>query len=244
MGKARYRLHDQHLPSAPAAKRKSLNRNRSGGQPWGLTQIPCRFDISTLCPANSTKVSKERTSMSSKAWDSSLRLPGLIVESRAVIDGIVEMSGRLAAAGGNCPDCAMPSATLHSRYDRRVGRCEALVRAVAVASGGRPGSRMMARLSARWSRDTMLRVLRCGDPAAVPPPPARVVGIDDFEWRPGHSYRSIVVDLEGREDIDLLPDRQRATVIAWLRQNPQVKIICRDRSPGYGAAASEAAPQA
>jgi len=42
----------------------------------------------------------------------------------------------------------------------------------------------------------------------------------------------------------LLPDRQRDTVIAWLRQNPQVEIICRDRGPGYGAAASEAAPQA
>lgn len=103
---------------------------------------------------------------------------------------------------------------------------------------------MMARLSVPWSRDTMLRVLRRGDPAAMPPPPARVVGIDDFAWRRGHSYGSIVVDLERREVIDLLPDRQRDTVIAWLRQNPQVEIICRDRGPGYGAAASEAAPQA
>lgn len=125
-----------------------------------------------------------------------------------------------------------------------MGRCDALVRAVAVALGGRPGSRMMARLSAPWSRDTMLRVLRRSDPATVPPPPARVVGIDDFAWRRGHSYGSIVVDLERREVIDLLPDRQRDTVIAWLRQNPQVEIICRDRGPGYGAAASEAAPQA
>jgi transposase len=205
--------------------------------------------------------------MASKAWDSSLRLPGLIVERRTVTDGIVEMSGRLAAAGANCPDCAMPSTSLHSRYDRtlsdlpvsgstvrlllsvrrfrcthtpcprrtfseplappvgrrygrRVGRCDALVRAVAVALGGRPGSRMMARLSAPWSRDTMLRVLRRSDTAAVPPPPARVVGIDDFAWRRGHSYGSIVVDLERREVIDLLPDRQRDTVIAWLRQNP------------------------
>ena len=51
--------------------------------------------------------------MASKAWDSSLRLPGLIAESRTVIDGIVEMSGRLAAAGAKCPDCAMPSTALH-----------------------------------------------------------------------------------------------------------------------------------
>ena len=58
--------------------------------------------------------------MASKAWDSSLQLPGLIMESRTVIDGIVEMSGRLAAAGAKCPDCAMPSKSLHSRYDRRL----------------------------------------------------------------------------------------------------------------------------
>ncbi len=58
--------------------------------------------------------------MAPKAWDSSLRLPGLILESRTVIDGTVEMSGRLAAEGANCPDCAMPSKSLHSRYDRRL----------------------------------------------------------------------------------------------------------------------------
>ncbi|MEZ0135673.1 MULTISPECIES: ISL3 family transposase [Novosphingobium] len=229
--------------------------------------------------------------MAVKAWDSSLTLPGLIVESRAVVDGTVEVSGRLASAGAICPDCANPSTSFHSRYDRtlsdlpvsgstvrlrlsvrrfrcthtscqrrtfseplappvgrrygrRVGRCDALVRAAAVALGGRPEARMMARLAMPWSRDTMLRVLRRGDPAAELPPPARVVGIDDFAWRRGHSYGSIVVDLERRQVIDLLPDRRRDTVIAWLRQNPQVEIICRDRGPGYGVAASEAAPQA
>jgi len=61
---------------------------------------------------------------------------------------------------------------------------------------------------------------------------------------PGHEYGSIVVDLERRQVIDLLPDRQRETVIAWLRENPQVEIICRDRGPGYVAVATEAAAQA
>ena len=71
-----------------------------------------------------------------------------------------------------------------------------------------------------------------------------MIGIDDFAWRRGHSYGSIVVDLERRTVIDILPDRQRDTVMAWLRENRQVRIICRDRGPGYGAAAAEAAPQA
>ena len=75
-------------------------------------------------------------------------------------------------------------------------------------------------------------------------PPARVIGIDDFAWRRGHTYASIVVDLERRQVIDLLPDWQCETVMAWLRENPQVEIICRDRGPRYVAAATEAAPRA
>lgn len=229
--------------------------------------------------------------MGTRGWDDSLSLPGLIVDHRAIVDGVVRMSGRMAASHATCPDCGTASASCHSRYDRRlsdlpvsgarvelrlsvrrfrcvhdpcprmtfseplaptfgrrygrrIGRCEALLRAVAVALGGRPGARMMARLAVPWSRDTMLRVLRRGDPMVQPPSPARVIGIDDFAWRRGHSYGSIVVDLERRQVIDLLPDRRRETVVAWLRQNPQVEIICRDRGPVYVAAAKEAAPQA
>jgi transposase len=229
--------------------------------------------------------------LGARTWDSSLSLPGLIVDERTVVDGVVRLSGRMASLQGICPDCGTASASCHSRYDRtlsdlpvsgavvqlqlsvrrfrcshaqcprktfseslaptfgrrygrRIARCEALLRAVALVLGGRPGSRMMERLAVPWSRDTMLRVLRRGDPMAEAQPPARVIGIDDFAWRRGHSYGSIVVDLERREVIDLLPDRQRDTVIAWLKANPQVEVICRDRGPGYGAAATEASPQA
>ncbi|WP_287992251.1 hypothetical protein [Acidiphilium sp.] len=56
--------------------------------------------------------------------------------------------------------------------------------------------RLMVRLAVPWSRDTMLRVLRRGDPLTEPPPPARVIGIDDFSWRRGDSDGGIVVDLE------------------------------------------------
>jgi transposase len=103
---------------------------------------------------------------------------------------------------------------------------------------------MMARLSVPWSKDTLLRTVRREAAAAGRVPAATVIGIDDFAWRRGHSYGSIVVDLERHTVIAILPDRQRDTVMAWLRDNEQVRITCRDRGPGYGAAAAEAAPQA
>lgn len=224
-------------------------------------------------------------------FDGGLNPPGVVVDSRSFIDGVVEVSGHMAAVGGRCPDCGTPSLSCHSRYvrtlsdlpvsgtvarlrlmvrrfrcnlrtcprktfseeltsglgrrhGRRVARCDGLVHAIGLALGGRPGSRMMTRLAAPWSKDTLLRTVRREAASRPATPAATVVGIDDFAWRRGHSYGSIVVDLERRTVIDLLPDRQRDTIMAWLGKNSQVRIICRDRGPGYGAAAAAAAPQA
>jgi transposase len=80
--------------------------------------------------------------------------------------------------------------------------------------------------------------------AAVPLPPVRVLGVDDWSWKKGHRYGTILVDLERRKIIDLLPDRTSATFAAWLRQHPEVDSISRDRGTDYAAATREAAPQA
>ncbi len=228
--------------------------------------------------------------MGRSLWNGKLNPPGLVVERQSVVDGRVEVFGRVSGAVGRCPDCGTPSSSCRShyertlsdlpisgaivklrlnvrrfrcnlrscrcktfsealapsigrRYGRRVARCEDLAHAIGLALGGRPGSRMLARLSAAWSKDTLLRSVRREAVAAGPGPAATVIGIDDFAGRRGHSYGSIVVDLERRTVIDILPDRRMETVMAWLRDNKQVCIICRDRGPGYGAAASEAAPQ-
>jgi transposase len=70
------------------------------------------------------------------------------------------------------------------------------------------------------------------------------VGIDDWAWRKGQCYGTIVVDLERSDVIDLLPDREADTVAGWLKEHPGIEVVSRDRSATYAEAATEGASQA
>jgi transposase len=108
--------------------------------------------------------------------------------------------------------------------------------------GGEAGARLAARMAITASPDTLLRrVKRLKYEPAGPP---RVVGIDDWAWRKGQCYGTIVVDLERSEVIDLLPDREAGTVAAWLKEHPGIAVVSRDRSATYAEAATEGASQA
>ena len=90
------------------------------------------------------------------------------------------------------------------------------------------------------SNDTVLRVVRRR--ARPRTEPLNVVGVDDWAFRRNHRYGTIVCDLERRRVVTLLPDREVATVQAWLAGHPAIKIVSRDRGGGYGEAASKALP--
>ena len=127
-------------------------------------------------------------------------------------------------------------------HARRTSRLQDLVRHLGLALGGRPAQALARRLLLPVSKDTFLRSARqvSIEPGASP----RVVGIDDWAWRRGQRYGTLICDLERRKVIDLLPDRDPATVADWLRQHPQIEVVARDRNGGYGRAVSAALPQA
>jgi transposase len=70
------------------------------------------------------------------------------------------------------------------------------------------------------------------------------VGIDDWSWRRGHRFGTILVDLEEHVVVDLLPDRAVDSVVTWLKSHPQITVIARDRGGIYAEAATTGAPQA
>ena len=125
-------------------------------------------------------------------------------------------------------------------YARRTARLQTIVHHLGLALGGRPGQGLARRLLMPVSKDTLLRTVRARAPAARPT--SRVIGIDDWAWKRGHRYGSIVCDLERREIVDVLPDREAATVEAWMAAHPEVEIVSRDRGGGYGQAVVRAAP--
>jgi transposase len=128
------------------------------------------------------------------------------------------------------------------RSARRTCRLEAIVHYLGLALGGRPAANLARRLMLPVSKDTLLRVVR--RKAAGHGLPLAVIGIDDWAWKRGQRYGSIICDLERRRVVDLLPDREPGTVEAWLSRNPGISVISRDRGGCYGQAASRGAPQA
>ncbi|HEY5869520.1 MAG TPA: ISL3 family transposase [Candidatus Tectomicrobia bacterium] len=132
--------------------------------------------------------------------------------------------------------------TVAAPWARRTLRLAQRFLAYGLTLGGEAGARLAARLGLRISPDTLLRLVQAAPTPATSAPQS--LGVDEWAWRRGHRYGTILVNLEDHQVLDLLPERSAESVATWLAQHPTITVVCRDRSALYADGIRRGAPQA
>jgi len=131
---------------------------------------------------------------------------------------------------------------LVDRRRRRTNRLLTQLVHIGLALGGAAGARLASKLAMAASASTLLRLLHQIEVPAIEEP--RVIGIDDWAFRKGRDYGTIIIDHETGKPIDLLPERDCETVKQWLQKHPTIEVVTRDRSGEYREAITQALPDA
>lgn len=120
------------------------------------------------------------------------------------------------------------------RYRRRTCRCERAVarHGISVSSGS--ASRLLEHIGIHISPSTVLRDVHRMRPSSYKE--VKEIGVDDWAWRKGVTYGSIVIDLENGWPIDLLGDRETDSFHCWMEKHKQVSLVSWDRSTDYSSA--------
>jgi len=128
------------------------------------------------------------------------------------------------------------------RYSRRTRRVARILETFAIELTGRLGSNLSKQLHITVSSSTITRIAHGHQLMEITQP--KVLGVDDWAYRKGVSYGTVLIDMETSRPIELLPSRDGQVLKEWLQKYKDVKIVTRDRASSYAAAIIEVCPNA
>lgn len=128
-------------------------------------------------------------------------------------------------------------------YGRRLGRSVNLISKMALELGGNKGANISKFAGVPVSSSTIVRIIK-KLPAREQLVTSGIIGVDDWAFKKGRTYGTILVDLDSNRVIDLLPDREAGTLSAWIKKHPEIQVVSRDRYGPYALGATEGAPNA
>lgn len=211
---------------------------------WTVTAVAMKTDLVVIAVKSSQTVSNcpRCNAESDRIHSHYIRtVADLPWQGRQVVSRVTVR--RFRCANGGCIQrifCErLPQLSARTQSTNRLADVHRLI---GLALGGEAGSRLSKHLAVPTSPDTLLRRVK-RIPARSQSTP-RVLGVDDFAFRRGESYGTILMDLEKRVVVELLPDRAAGTLATWLKAHSGVEIVSRDRASAYAQAAREAAPKA
>lgn len=128
-------------------------------------------------------------------------------------------------------------------YSRRFNRITDLITKIGIELGGNKGARICTKSGCQISSSTVLRIIHKLNVTEVGET-SGVIGVDDWAFKKGRNYGTIIVDLIEGKVVDLLPDREAATLTCMLVKHTEVNIVSRDRASAYSLGIRNGASEA
>ena len=154
-------------------------------------------------------------------------------------------SGRWRCRNELCSRKTFPEAVaIATPFARKTRRVEEIVRLFGHAAGGSVSERLLTKLGVQASDTTILRRLRSHARRRRENEAPRVIAIDDWSWRKGFAYGTIIVDLQRRKVVDVLRARSVEATANWVKQRPEIEFVSRDRCGLYARGVRRGAPHA
>lgn len=127
-------------------------------------------------------------------------------------------------------------------HSRMTERCQSFICALALETSAEGCAKICHQMGLSISGDTVIRLLLSKFNEQDKVIFGDTIGIDDFAFKKGRTYGTILVDGATHLPIDLLVGRDDSTLKAWLKQNPNIKTVTRDRASAYAKVLSEELP--